>query len=57
VNPLLVYIDLTRYALLENTRLASPLPQLWLLALAWALVVGTGGYIFFWRGEKEYGRG
>jgi teichoic acid transport system permease protein len=30
---------------------------LWLEAIAWTLLVGIGGYVYFWRGEKGYGRG
>jgi teichoic acid transport system permease protein len=56
-NPLLVYIELMRHALMEDVVLASPLNVLWLQALVWALVVGLGGYVYFWRGEKGYGRG
>jgi teichoic acid transport system permease protein len=56
-NPLLVYIDLMRHALLEDVPLAASPTVLWLEAIGWALVVGAGGYIYFWRGEKGYGRG
>jgi teichoic acid transport system permease protein len=56
-NPLLVYIELVRHALLEHSPLTSAAPRLWLLATVWALLVGAGGYLYFWRGEKEYGRG
>ncbi|WP_435209340.1 ABC transporter permease [Micromonospora sp. bgisy143] len=57
-NPLLVYIELARYALLEQAPLLNEsLTQLWLVAAGWALVAGVGGYIYFWRGEQEYGRG
>lgn len=56
-NPLLVYVELVRHALLEGSPHASPLPQLWLLGVAWALLMGAGGYVYFWLGEKEYGRG
>ncbi|MFY1620532.1 ABC transporter permease [Micromonospora sp. WMMD736] len=57
-NPLLVYIELARYALLEQAPLLNEsLTQLWLVAAGWALVAGIGGYIYFWRGEQEYGRG
>ncbi|WP_018220330.1 ABC transporter permease [Salinispora pacifica] len=58
-NPALIYIELARYALLESNRdnlVAAPM-QLWGTALAWTLVVGIGGFVYFWRGEKEYGRG
>lgn len=56
-NPLLVYIELVRHALMEEAPLASSPTQLWVTGLAWALVTGLGGFIYFWRGEKEYGRG
>ncbi|MFX0594723.1 ABC transporter permease [Melissospora conviva] len=56
-NPLLVYIELGRYSLMESAPLASSPVELWLLGVGWALVMGIGGFIFFWRGEKEYGRG
>ncbi|MEV0715829.1 ABC transporter permease [Asanoa sp. NPDC050611] len=57
VNPLLIYIELARHSLMESVDLASPPGQLWILAVAWALLIGIGGYVFFWRGEQEYGRG
>jgi teichoic acid transport system permease protein len=57
INPLLVYIELVRDALLDSPPLASTSQQLWLLALAWAALVGFGGYVYFWLGEQEYGRG
>ncbi len=56
-NPLLIYIELVRHALLENSPLASSPQQLWLMGAGWALLFGIGGYIYFWRGEQEYGRG
>lgn len=56
-NPLLVYIELVRHALLEDVPLASSPARLWATGLAWALVTGLGGFIYFWRGEKGYGRG
>ena len=57
-NPMLVYIELARVSLLENTPLLNDsLPLTWLVALGWAIVMGFGGYLYFWRGEQEYGRG
>jgi teichoic acid transport system permease protein len=56
-NPLLIYIELMRHALLEDVVLAAPLTRLWLVGAGWALVVGTAGFVYFWRGEKGYGRG
>jgi teichoic acid transport system permease protein len=57
VNPLLVYIELMRDALMENTPLASSPTHLWLFATGWSLLVGIGGFVYFWLGEQEYGRG
>lgn len=56
-NPLLVYIDLMRHALMQDVPLASSATVLWLEAVGWAVLVGIGGYVYFWRGEKGYGRG
>jgi teichoic acid transport system permease protein len=56
-NPLLVYIELMRHALMEHVKLVAPLPQLYATAVGWALLAGIGGYVYFWRGEKGYGRG
>jgi len=56
-NPLLVYIELTRLALLETAPIASSAPRLWLLGTGWAVLVAVGGFLYFWRGEQEYGRG
>lgn len=56
-NPLLVFIELARHALMENVKLAGAPQLLWIEAVCWALVVGLGGFVFFWRGEKGYGRG
>jgi teichoic acid transport system permease protein len=56
-NPMLVYIDLARHALLASAPLSSPPEQLWVLALVWALVTCIIGYIYVWHGEPGYGRG
>lgn len=56
-NPLLVYIELMRHTLMENVPLAGSLTLLWTEAVVWALLVGLLGYVYFWRGEKGYGRG
>ncbi|PZG16820.1 ABC transporter [Micromonospora craterilacus] len=57
-NPMLVYIELARVALLENAPLLNDsLFLTWLVAVGWAIVMGLGGYLYFWRGEQEYGRG
>ncbi|MBB5827640.1 ABC transporter permease [Micromonospora carbonacea] len=57
-NPMLVYIELARHALLEGAPLLnSSMVQAWSYAVGWAVVMGVGGFIYFWRGEQEYGRG
>lgn len=56
-NPLLIFIELMRHALMENVPLAGSPTRLWVAAVAWAVVMGIGGYAYFWRGEKGYGRG
>lgn len=56
-NPLLVYIELARYAILQSSQPAMSISHLWILGIGWAVVTLFGGFIFFWRGEQEYGRG
>jgi teichoic acid transport system permease protein len=56
-NPLLVFIELIRHSLMEGVRLAGSQRLLWVEAVVWTLVVGFGGFVYFWRGEKGYGRG
>jgi len=56
-NPMLVFIELMRHALMENVKLAGSPERLWTLAVVWSVLMGIGGYAYFWRGEKGYGRG
>jgi teichoic acid transport system permease protein len=56
-NPMLVFIELMRHSLMEDVKLASPLTQLWVEAGVWAVVMFSVGFVYFWRGEKGYGRG
>lgn len=55
-NPALVFIEFYRYALMENVPLASTFSELWILGGAWAAVSLLFGFLYFWRGEPEYGR-
>ncbi|MGW2932847.1 ABC transporter permease [Streptomyces sp. NPDC001156] len=56
-NPAAVYIDLLRFSLIDSFH-ASQLPaHVWIIATGWALVVGVGGFIYFWKAEETYGRG
>ncbi|MEO3744478.1 ABC transporter permease [Plantactinospora sp. B5E13] len=57
LNPLLVYIELMRHAMMESSPVTTSATQSWLLGLGWAVLAGILGFVYFWRGEKEYGRG
>jgi teichoic acid transport system permease protein len=52
LNPGTVYLSLARSALLVGS-VATPFT--WLLGLAWAVGTFTVSYLYFWRGEEEYG--
>jgi teichoic acid transport system permease protein len=58
-NPLVVYIEIARRALLVLPKKEMVLTwhSLTILAVGWAVVMGIGGFLYFWRGEQEYGRG
>ncbi|MFE7126102.1 ABC transporter permease [Streptomyces sp. NPDC057617] len=56
-NPAAVYIDLTRFALIDSFTAARLPPHVWAVAAGWALLAGIGGFLFFWKAEEEYGRG
>jgi len=54
VNPVAVYVDLGRAALLHGFDVP---PHGWLLGGFWAALALVFGFIFFWRAEARYGRG
>jgi len=56
-NPAAVYMDLMRFAFIDEYTGADLPPHVWALALGWAVVVGLGGFVFFWKAEERYGRG
>ncbi|WP_329284898.1 ABC transporter permease [Streptomyces sp. NBC_00691] len=56
-NPAAVYMDLIRFALIEGYGADNLPAHVWMTALAWALVFGIGGFIYFWKAEERYGRG
>ncbi|MFI9237672.1 ABC transporter permease [Streptomyces sp. NPDC053079] len=56
-NPAAVYIDLMRWALIDDRSHIHLPPHVWALAVGWALVVGVGGFVYFWKAEEKYGRG
>jgi teichoic acid transport system permease protein len=56
-NPVAVYMDLVRYALIHGYG-AENLPEhIWLYGLGWAVLLGVAGFIYFWKAEEQYGRG
>jgi teichoic acid transport system permease protein len=57
VNPASVYIDLMRFALIDSFTAEQLPPHVWPIALFWAVVVGVGGFVYFWKAEEQYGRG
>ncbi|MFR9797229.1 ABC transporter permease [Streptomyces sp. MS06] len=56
-NPAAVYIDLMRFALIDSYGASQLPPHVWAVSLGWALVIGVGGFIYFWKAEETYGRG
>jgi teichoic acid transport system permease protein len=57
INPAAVYIDLARFALIDSVTSSQLPPHVWISAVAWAVLAGVGGYIYFWKAEEQYGRG
>jgi teichoic acid transport system permease protein len=57
VNPAAIYIDLMRFSLIDSVTSAQMPNHVWALAVVWAVLVGVGGYIYFWKAEESYGRG
>jgi teichoic acid transport system permease protein len=58
LNPLLVYVSLAREVLLtEGAKHPMGEPEQWLVAALWAVAMLAIGFVYFWRGEREYGRG
>ncbi|MYS13984.1 ABC transporter permease [Streptomyces sp. SID4982] len=56
-NPAAVYMDLMRFALIDEYGASNLPPHVWALALGWAVVVCVGGFVYFWKAEERYGRG
>lgn len=62
-NPAYVFVELSRYALLDSYRgyihntLHEQTMHLWWYGLAWAVVMFVVGFWFFFRAEERYGRG
>ncbi|MFF3749226.1 ABC transporter permease [Streptomyces sp. NPDC002018] len=56
-NPAAVYMDLVRFALIDGYGSSNLPAHVWLAALAWAVLLGVVGFVYFWKAEERYGRG
>ncbi|MFD8688480.1 ABC transporter permease [Streptomyces sp. NPDC059651] len=56
-NPAAIYMDLVRFALIDGYGSENLPAHVWVVGLAWALLVGAGGFVYFWKAEERYGRG
>jgi len=56
-NPASIYMDLIRFAMIDGYGSSYLPPHVWAFALGWAVVVGTFGFVYFWKAEERYGRG
>ncbi|QPP07812.1 ABC transporter permease [Streptomyces bathyalis] len=56
-NPAAIYMDLIRFALIDGYTSSNLPPHVWLAAALWAVLLGAGGFVFFWKAEAKYGRG
>lgn len=52
-NPMHAYLTIVRNSLLYGV---DSDPRLWIIGAAWALGLMIVGFLFFWRGEENYGR-
>ncbi|WP_326769227.1 ABC transporter permease [Streptomyces sp. NBC_01591] len=56
-NPAAIYMDLVRFALIDGYGAGNLPAHVWIVALAWAVLVGILGFVYFWKAEERYGRG
>ena len=56
-NPAAIYMDLVRFALIDGYGSENLPAHVWLVALAWAVLVAAIGFVYFWKAEERYGRG
>ncbi|MFF1649411.1 ABC transporter permease [Streptomyces sp. NPDC058240] len=56
-NPAAIYMDLVRFALIDGYGAGNLPAHVWIVALAWAVLVGLVGFVYFWKAEERYGRG
>ncbi|MFJ6934917.1 ABC transporter permease [Streptomyces sp. NPDC101118] len=56
-NPAAIYMDLIRFALIDGYDSSYLPPHVWAFAVGWAVLIGLGGFVYFWKAEERYGRG
>lgn len=56
-NPAAIYMDLVRFAMIDGYGSENLPSHVWAVGLAWALLVGVAGFVYFWKAEERYGRG
>ncbi|MBT2451307.1 ABC transporter permease [Streptomyces sp. ISL-43] len=56
-NPAAIYMDLVRFALIDGYGRENLPPHVWAFAVGWAVLIGLGGFVYFWKAEERYGRG
>ncbi|MEV6687401.1 ABC transporter permease [Streptomyces sp. NPDC051130] len=56
-NPAAIYMDLIRFSLIDSYGTHHLPPHVWAFAVGWAVVIGLGGFVYFWKAEERYGRG
>lgn len=59
LNPGAIFLDMYRTVLIgshDPFELVGGL-NVWVVAVAWTIIVLGGGFVFFWRKEEVYGRG
>lgn len=56
-NPAAIYMDLIRFAMIDGYGSENLPAHVWVVGLAWAVLVGALGFVYFWKAEERYGRG
>ncbi|WP_328875123.1 ABC transporter permease [Streptomyces sp. NBC_00287] len=56
-NPAAIYMDLVRFALIDDYGSEWLPNHVWAAAAGWALLFLVGGFVYFWKAEERYGRG
>ncbi|MFI6089909.1 ABC transporter permease [Streptomyces sp. NPDC051218] len=56
-NPAAVYMDLIRFAMIDDYGKEYLPEHVWFIAGGWAVLFGVVGFVYFWKAEERYGRG